>query len=65
MARSEQLIMDEDGTLPKDKVRIRERWGGVFQTRLNKKSPKLDQTITALDHGLWHHRLEMNQPWMT
>ena len=48
MARSEQFIMDEDGTLPKDKVRIRERWGGFFQTRLNKKSPKLDPTISAL-----------------
>ena len=46
-ARSEQF-MDEDGTLPKDKVRIRERWGGFFQTRLNKKSPKLDPTISAL-----------------
>ena len=48
MARSEQFIMDEDGTLPKDKVRIRERWGGFFQTLLNKKSPKLDPTTNAL-----------------
>ena len=39
--------MDEDGTLLRDKVRIRKRWGGFFQT-LNKKSPKLDLTITAL-----------------
>ena len=29
-------------------MRIRKRWGGVFQTLLNKKSPKLDLTITAL-----------------
>ena len=34
--------MDEDGTLQRDKVRIRKRWGGFFQTLLNKKSPKLD-----------------------
>ena len=27
-ARSEQFIMDEDCTLLRDKVRIRERWGG-------------------------------------
>ena len=32
----------------RDKVRIRKRWGGFFQTFLNKKSPKLDLTITAL-----------------
>ena len=47
-ARSEQFIMDKDGTLLRDEVRIRERWGGFFQTLLNKKSPKLDLTITAL-----------------
>ena len=46
-ARSEQF-MDEDGTILRDKVRIRERWGGYFQTVLNKKSPKLDPTISAL-----------------
>ena len=40
--------MDKDGTLLRDEVRIRERWGGFFQTLLNKKSPKLDLTITAL-----------------
>ena len=40
--------MDEDGTILRDKVRIRERWGGYFQTVLNKKSPKLDPTISAL-----------------
>ena len=47
-ARSEQFIMDEDSTLLRDKVRIRKRWGGFFETLLNKKSPKLDLTITAL-----------------
>ena len=40
--------MDEDGTVLRDKVRIRKRWGGFFQTLLHKKSPKLDLTITAL-----------------
>ena len=41
--------MDDDGTLLRDKVRIRKRWGGFIQTLLNKKSPKkLDLTITAL-----------------
>ena len=29
-ARSEQFIMDEDGTLLRDKVRIRKGWGGVL-----------------------------------
>ena len=29
-ARSEQFIMDEDGTLLRDKVRIRKRCGGVL-----------------------------------
>ena len=29
-ARSEQFIMDEDGTLLRDKVRIRKRWGGAL-----------------------------------
>ena len=47
-ARSEQFIMDEDDTLLRDKVRIRKRWGGFLQTLLNRKSPKLDLTITAL-----------------
>ena len=46
-ARSEQFVVDEDGTLLRDKVRIRKRWGGFFQTFLNKKSPKLDLTITV------------------
>ena len=47
-ARSEQFIMDEDGTLLRDKVRIRKRWGGFFQPLLNRKSPKLDLNITVL-----------------
>ena len=47
-ARSEQLIMDEDGTLLKDKVCILERWSGFFGTLLNTKSPKLDPTISGL-----------------
>ena len=46
-ARSEQPIMDEDGTPLRDKMRIRKRWR-FFQTLLNKKSPKLDLTITVL-----------------
>ena len=52
-ARSEQFNMDEDGTLLRDKVRIRKRWGGFFLTLLNKKSPKRDLTITAL-FPQWH-----------
>ena len=40
--------MDEDGTLLRDKIRIRKRWGGFFQTLLNQTSPKLDLTITVL-----------------
>ena len=39
--------MDEDGTLLRDKVHIRKRWGGFFQTLLNRKLPKLDLTITV------------------
>ena len=46
-ARSERFIMDEDDTLLRDKVRIRKRRGGFFQTLLNKNSPKFD---------LNHHR---------
>ena len=38
-ARSEQFIMDEDGTLLKDKVRILKPWAGYFGTLLNTKSP--------------------------
>ena len=40
--------MDEDGTLLRDKVRIRKRWEGFCQTLLNKNSPKLDLTTTVL-----------------
>ena len=47
-ARSEQFIMDEDGTLLKDKVRILERWARYFGALLNTKSPKLDPTISGL-----------------
>ena len=47
-ARSEQFIMDENRKLVRDKVRIRKRWGGFFQTLLNRKSPKLDLTITIV-----------------
>ena len=47
-ARSEQFIMDEDGTLLRDKVRILERWAGFFGTLLTAKSPNLDPTISAL-----------------
>ena len=38
----------EDGTLPRDKVRISKGWGGFFKTLPNKKSPKLDLNITVL-----------------
>ena len=48
MARSEQFIMDEDGTLLRDEVRIGKRWEGFFQPVLHKKSPKRDVTIIAL-----------------
>ena len=47
-ARSEQFIMDEDGTLLKDKVLVLERWAGYFGTLLNTKTPKLDPTISGL-----------------
>ena len=47
-ARSEQFIMDEDGTLLRHKVCIRTLWEGLFQTLLNMKSPNLDLTITVL-----------------
>ena len=39
--------MDEDGTLLRDKVRIRKRWGRFFQTPLNRKWPKLGLNITV------------------
>ena len=44
-ARSEQFIRDEDCTLLRDKVRIRERWSGFYHKPLNTKSQKLDPTI--------------------
>ena len=59
-ARSEQFIMDDDGTLLKDKVRILERWAGYFGTLLNTKSPKLDPSAAYSHDGRQHHRLEMN-----
>ena len=34
--RSEQFIMNQDGTLLRGKVRIRERWGGFLQAVVNK-----------------------------
>ena len=45
-AGGEQFIRDEDGTLLRDKGRIRERWARFFHTLLNTKSPKLDPTIS-------------------
>ncbi|MEP5376703.1 MAG: hypothetical protein ABJQ14_13080 [Hyphomicrobiales bacterium] len=47
-ARSEQLVRDEDGTLLRDKVRIREGWAGFYHKLLNTKSLKLDPTIIDL-----------------
>ena len=47
-AKRKQFITDEDGTLLRDKERIRKRSGGFFQTLLNKRSPKLDLTIAVL-----------------
>jgi len=47
-ARSEQFIMDEDGTLLRDQARIRERWAGHYHKLLNTKSLKLDPTIIDL-----------------
>ena len=44
-ATSEQFIMDEDGTLLRDQVRIRERWLGHFHKLLNTKSLKLDPAV--------------------
>ena len=47
-ARSEQFVRDEDATLLRDKVRIRERWAGFCHQLLNTKSLKLDPTIIDL-----------------
>ena len=65
-ARIEQFIMEEDGTPLRDKVHIREGWVGFFQTLLNKKSPKLNPTISALfpQRPLAPSRVEMNQQRM-
>ena len=63
-ARSEQSIRDEEGRLPRDKVRILERWARFFGTLLTTKSSELDSTIYALfpqRNGRWHHRMEMNR----
>ena len=47
-ARSEQFIRDEDGTLPRDNVRIFKRWARFFGTLLTTTYSKLDLTISAL-----------------
>ena len=47
-ARNEQVIRDENGTLLRDKLRIRERWVKFFDKLLNTKSLKLDPTIIEL-----------------
>ena len=47
-ARSQQFIRDEDGTLLRDKVRMRDRWAGFNFKRLTTKSLKLDTTIIDL-----------------
>ena len=47
-ARSEQFNRDEDGTLLRDKVRIRERRRGFYHKLSNTKSLKLDRTIIDL-----------------
>ena len=47
-ARGEQFIRDEDGSLLRDKVRIRERWPGFCHKSLNTKSLKFDPTIIDL-----------------
>ena len=45
---SEQFNRDEDGTLSRDKMRIRERWAGFCHRLLNTKSLKLNTTIIDL-----------------
>ena len=47
-ARSEQFLRDEDGTLLREEVRIRERWSGFYHKILNTKSLKLDPTVIDL-----------------
>jgi len=64
-ASIEQFIMDEDGTLLRDKGRILERWASFFGTLLNTKSPKLDPTISAQFPQRPLTPSETNRPWMT
>ena len=40
-ARSERFIMDEDGTLLRDKVRICKRWGGSSRPSRTRSRPNL------------------------
>ena len=47
-ARSEQFIRDEDVTLLREMVRIRERWAGFCHKLLIAKSLKLDPTLIDL-----------------
>ena len=44
----QQFIRDEDGTLLRDKVQIRERWAGFYHGLLNTKPLKHDPTIIDL-----------------
>lgn len=46
--RSEQFIMNENGTLQRVEVPILERWSGRFSSLLTTTSPNLDPTISAL-----------------
>ena len=46
-ARSKQFIMDEDGTLPRDRVRNIDRGTVFFGTLPITKSPNLDPIISA------------------
>lgn len=62
-AGSEQLIMDKNGTLLRDKVRIRERGAVLSNNFLKMKSSKRDPAISALSPRRSHHRLEMDEPW--
>ena len=65
-AKNEQFIRDEDGTLPRDNVRIRERWAGFFGNLLITKPSELTEPSAPYFHnGRWHHRLGMSRPWMT
>ena len=46
--RSEQFLMDEYDTLQRDKVRILERWAGVFGTPQTMNFFTFDPSISAL-----------------